>query len=99
MAAPPSDEPRVSLHIRHMTDGLFTSRVFGSGDTPMAKREILRIEGPLGSFFLRDDSDKPIIFLASGTGFAPIKAIIEHMIAQGVRSEEHTSELQSIMRI
>jgi len=44
----------------------------------------LRMEGPFGSFFLREDSDKPIVLLASGTGFAPIKAIIEHMQAQGI---------------
>lgn len=83
MAAPPSGEPRVSLHIRHMPGGVFTSHVFGSGETRMAKREILRIEGPFGSFFLREDSDKPIVFLASGTGFAPIKAMVENMIAEG----------------
>ena len=45
----------------------------------MVEKEILRIEGPFGSFFLREDSDKPIVLLASGTGFAPIKALIEHM--------------------
>ena len=43
-------------------------------------REILRFEGPLGTFFLREESDKPIIFVAGGTGFAPIKAIIEHVL-------------------
>ena len=40
---------------------------------------MLRMEGPFGAFFLREDSDKPMILLASGTGFAPIKALIEHM--------------------
>ena len=45
----------------------------------MKEKEILRIEGPYGSFFLREDSAKPMIFLASGTGFAPIKALLEHM--------------------
>jgi CDP-4-dehydro-6-deoxyglucose reductase len=50
----------------------------------MKEKEILRVEGPLGSFFLREDSDKPIVLLASGTGFAPIKAIIEHMRAKGI---------------
>ena len=45
----------------------------------MKEKEIQRIEGPYGSFYLREDSDKPIVLLASGTGFAPIKAIIEHM--------------------
>jgi CDP-4-dehydro-6-deoxyglucose reductase len=44
----------------------------------MKERDILRFEGPLGTFFLREDSDKPMVLLASGTGFAPIKAIIEH---------------------
>jgi CDP-4-dehydro-6-deoxyglucose reductase len=38
----------------------------------------LRFEGPLGTFFLREDSDKPIVLLASGTGFAPIKSIVQH---------------------
>jgi CDP-4-dehydro-6-deoxyglucose reductase len=43
-------------------------------------REILRMEGPLGAFYLREESDKPIVFVAGGTGFAPIKAIIEHAL-------------------
>jgi CDP-4-dehydro-6-deoxyglucose reductase len=46
----------------------------------MKERDILRFEGPLGTFFLREDSDKPIVLLASGTGFAPVKALVEHMI-------------------
>jgi len=72
--------PMVELHIRHMPGGKFTDHVFGA----MKEKEILRVEGPYGSFFLREDSDKPIILLASGTGFAPIKAILEHMQAQGI---------------
>ena len=67
--------PMVDLHIRHMPGGVFTDQVFGT----MKERDILRVEGPYGSFFLREDSDKPIILLASGTGFAPIKAVIEHL--------------------
>ncbi|MFM9991776.1 MAG: CDP-6-deoxy-delta-3,4-glucoseen reductase [Burkholderiaceae bacterium] len=67
--------PTIDLHIRHMLGGKFTDHVFGA----MKEKEILRIEGPQGSFFLREDSDKPMVFLASGTGFAPIKALIEHM--------------------
>jgi len=66
-----------------MPGGAFTDHVFGAGATQMKVREIQRVEGPFGSFFLREDSDKPIVFLASGTGFAPIKAIIERMIASG----------------
>ena len=72
--------PSVELHIRHLPGGRFTDHVFGA----MKEREILRVEGPFGSFFLREDSAKPIILLASGTGFAPIKAIIEHMEHKGI---------------
>jgi CDP-4-dehydro-6-deoxyglucose reductase len=67
--------PAIELHIRHMPGGTFTDHVFGV----MKEKDILRMEGPFGSFFLREDSDKPMILLASGTGFAPIKAIVEHM--------------------
>ena len=65
----------IELHIRHLPGGKFTDHVFGA----MKEKEILRIEGPYGSFFLREDSNKPVILLASGTGFAPIKALLEHM--------------------
>lgn len=65
----------IELHIRHLPGGKFTDHVFGT----MKEKEILRVEGPYGSFFLREESDKPLVFLASGTGFAPIKAVLEHM--------------------
>lgn len=80
MAAAPHVGNPLELHIRHMPGGYFTDHVFGAGATQMKEREILRIEGPFGSFFLREDSERPIVLLASGTGFAPIKAIVEHMI-------------------
>jgi len=70
----------LELHIRHLPGGKFTDHVFGA----MKEKEILRIEGPYGSFFLREDSDKPLILLASGTGFAPIKALLEHMKFKGI---------------
>lgn len=70
-----TETPGLELHIRHMAGGKFTEHVFGA----MKEKEILRIEGPYGSFFLREDSDKPMVLLASGTGFAPLKALIEHM--------------------
>ncbi len=85
MANPPHSAAALELHIRHLPGGLFTDHVFGVGATQMKEREILRIEGPLGSFFLREDSDLPIVMLASGTGFAPIKSIIEHMVHQGIK--------------
>jgi CDP-4-dehydro-6-deoxyglucose reductase len=49
------------------------------------ERDVMRFEGPLGSFYLREDSDKPIIFVASGTGFAPIKAMIEYAIRRDIK--------------
>jgi CDP-4-dehydro-6-deoxyglucose reductase len=73
MANSPHADELVELHVRHVAGGNFTDHVFGK----MKERDILRLEGPLGSFFLREDSAKPIVFVASGTGFAPIKSIIE----------------------
>ncbi|MFY8179845.1 MAG: CDP-6-deoxy-delta-3,4-glucoseen reductase [Limnohabitans sp.] len=72
--------PSIELHIRHMPGGKFTDHVFGT----MKEKEIQRIEGPQGSFFLREDNEKPLVFLASGTGFAPIKAMLEHMQHKGI---------------
>jgi CDP-4-dehydro-6-deoxyglucose reductase, E3 len=80
MANPPHDDEFVQLHVRHVPGGSFTDHVF----TAMKERDILRLEGPLGTFFLREESDKPIVFVASGTGFAPIKAIIEAAFNKGV---------------
>jgi CDP-4-dehydro-6-deoxyglucose reductase len=80
MANAPGVGVGVELHIRHMPGGKFTDHVFGA----MKEKEILRVEGPYGSFFLREDSDKPIVLLASGTGFAPIKAVIEQMQQKGI---------------
>jgi CDP-4-dehydro-6-deoxyglucose reductase len=76
IAVAPSYGGPLELHVRHLPGGVFTDHVFGT----MKEREILRFEGPLGTFFLREESDKPIILLASGTGFAPVKALVEHMI-------------------
>lgn len=73
--APHLDE-QITLHIRHMPGGVFTDAAF----TTLKERDILRFEAPLGTFFLREDSDKPMILLASGTGFAPIKALVEQTI-------------------
>jgi CDP-4-dehydro-6-deoxyglucose reductase, E3 len=74
-----SESKTLELHLRHMPGGKFTDHVFGE----MKEKEIQRIEGPFGSFYLREDSAKPMILLASGTGFAPIKAIIEQMQHSG----------------
>ncbi len=78
-ATPPTG-PAIELHIRYMPGGKFTEHVFNN----MKEKEILRIEGPYGSFYLREDSDKPMVLLASGTGFAPIKALIEYLQFKGI---------------
>ncbi len=77
--------PTIDLHIRHMPGGKFTDHVFGT----MKEKEIQRIEAPFGSFYLREDSDKPMVLLASGTGFAPIKALIEHMQYRHIKRLAH----------
>jgi CDP-4-dehydro-6-deoxyglucose reductase len=80
MGNAPHDDALLQLHVRHVPGGQFTDHVFGK----MKERDILRFEGPQGTFFLREDSAKPIVFVASGTGFAPIKSIIEHAIHKGI---------------
>ncbi|MBQ0943669.1 CDP-6-deoxy-delta-3,4-glucoseen reductase [Ideonella sp. 4Y16] len=72
--------PSIELHLRHLPGGLFTDQVFST----MKEKDIVRMEGPFGSFFLREDSASPIILLASGTGLAPIKALIERLQQQGI---------------
>ena len=85
IANAPEQEGALELHIRHLPGGLFTDFVFGAKDPALKEKDILRFEGPLGSFFLREDSKKPIIFVAAGTGFAPIKSIIEQMQAKKIQ--------------
>jgi CDP-4-dehydro-6-deoxyglucose reductase len=80
MANAPHADELLELHIRQVAGGSFTEHVFGK----MKERDILRLEGPLGSFFLREDSAKPIVLVASGTGFAPIKSIIESSVHRKV---------------
>jgi CDP-4-dehydro-6-deoxyglucose reductase len=76
LATAPHDDALLELHVRHVPGGHFTQQLFNE----YRGREILRFEGPLGTFFLREESDKPILFVAGGTGFAPIKGIIEHAL-------------------
>nr|MBL8409884.1 CDP-6-deoxy-delta-3,4-glucoseen reductase [Dechloromonas sp.] len=85
LANAPHDDAVLQLHIRHVPGGLFTEQVFGT----MKVRDILRFNGPHGSFYLREESTKPMILLAGGTGFAPIKAIVEHAIAENCQRPMH----------
>jgi CDP-4-dehydro-6-deoxyglucose reductase, E3 len=82
IASQPLDDV-LELHIRHMSGGLFTDSLFGASnsETKLKERDILRFEGPLGTFFVRNNQ-KPLLFLASGTGFAPIQSMINQLYAQ-----------------
>lgn len=81
IANAPHQAGLIELHIGRIEGGEFTGHVFGG----MKEKDILRIEAPLGDFTLRKDSPRPILFLAAGTGFAPIKGIIEDALMQGER--------------
>ena len=79
IANAPHDDKYIELHIRHIPGGEFTTEAF----THMKTRDMFRIEGPKGQFYLREDSSRPMIFMAGGTGFAPVKGIIEHTLHIG----------------
>lgn len=82
--SPLSDE-LLQLHIRHVPGGFFTGHVF----TKMQEKDLLRFQGPFGMFFLREESDHPAILVAGGTGFAPIKGILEYAFAKGIARPLH----------
>ena len=81
IASGPKADGSIELHVRHVAGGGFTSWVSGG----LAVGDRLAIEGPLGTFVPREDSERPMIFMAGGTGFAPVKAIVEHFLALGTR--------------
>ncbi|OIQ84118.1 CDP-6-deoxy-L-threo-D-glycero-4-hexulose-3-dehydrase reductase [mine drainage metagenome] len=83
LANAPFDDQTLELHLRLIPGGKFTEYVFNE----MPEKAILRFEGPFGTFTLREESDKPIIFVAGGTGFAPIKGIIEHALHHNCQRE------------
>ena len=85
LANAPHDDEFLQLHVRNILGGAFTQHIF----TQLKERDILRFKGPLGTFFLREDSSKPIVFVASGTGFAPVKSIIEHALHIGLKRPMH----------
>ncbi|HHI93067.1 MAG TPA: CDP-6-deoxy-delta-3,4-glucoseen reductase [Gammaproteobacteria bacterium] len=85
LANAPHDDALIELHIRHVDGGDFTGYVMDE----LHEKDILRIEGPHGSFFLREEAQRPLIFMAGGTGFAPIKGIIEHALAEGLSQPMH----------
>ncbi|HXX84908.1 MAG TPA: CDP-6-deoxy-delta-3,4-glucoseen reductase [Casimicrobiaceae bacterium] len=80
-ATAPHERGPLELQIRHIPGGKFTTHVF----TTMKVGDIVDFEGPLGSFFLREDSAKPMIFVAGATGFAPVKSMLEHAFHIGMK--------------
>lgn len=83
MASLPHADQLIDLHLRLVPNGMFTQHVFNE----MQEKAILRIEAPFGQFCVNESSDLPKIFVAGGTGFAPIKAMIESLLQQGLRQE------------
>jgi len=85
LANAPHDDETLEVHIRLVPGGQFTGHVFDG----MKEKDILRFEGPLGTFYLREESTKPMILLAGGTGFAPIKSLVEHIIHSKIERPVH----------
>lgn len=86
IASCPSLENEIELHIRHVEGGDFTGHVFDD----LKERDILRLEGPQGNFFVRNDRpERPMIMMGGGTGFAPLKSMIESLLEQGDRRTIH----------
>lgn len=85
IANAPHDDDLIELHIRHVPDGHFGDYVFEE----MKEKTLLKIEGPLGSYYLREDSDRPVILVGGGTGFAPLKGMLEHAFKVGIDKPIH----------
>lgn len=85
LANAPHDDELLELHVRRVEGGRFTRYVFEE----LAEGALLRFEGPLGTFFLREDSDRPILLVGGGTGFAPLKSIVEHALHTGLTRPIH----------
>ncbi|MGB5835036.1 MAG: CDP-6-deoxy-delta-3,4-glucoseen reductase [Thiohalocapsa sp.] len=81
MASAPHDDELIELHLRRVPGGEFTDFIFDE----VQEKAIMRIQAPLGTFVLREASERPIVFIGGGTGFAPIKGLIEHAFHLGVQ--------------
>ena len=87
IASPPHDSTLIELHVRRVSGGGFTERLFGGG-TPLRPGALLRIEGPIGQFTYRA-GETPVIMIAGGTGFAPLKSMLRHALEHGSRRRIH----------
>ncbi|HEU5398472.1 MAG TPA: CDP-6-deoxy-delta-3,4-glucoseen reductase [Gammaproteobacteria bacterium] len=83
LANPPHDDTLLELHVRNVPGGRFSKEVFQH----LHEGALLRIQGPLGTFFLREDSSRPLVMIAGGTGYAPIQAMLRHVFEHGHRRE------------
>lgn len=81
LANGPDGDGVLEIHVRLVPGGKFTTFVFET----LKEKDILRFEGPFGHFYLREDSVKPMVLLAGGTGFAPIKSLVERALHLGSR--------------
>ena len=75
LANPPHENQVLEFHVRYYDGGIFSEFAFNE----LKNNALLRIEGPLGQFTLHN-SERPIIMIAGGTGFAPIKSVVEHSL-------------------
>jgi CDP-4-dehydro-6-deoxyglucose reductase/3-phenylpropionate/trans-cinnamate dioxygenase ferredoxin reductase subunit len=85
MANPPRESDGAQLHIRHVPGGQFSENLLKG----VEKGGKLTVELPYGEFLLNEASTKPIVMLATGTGFAPIKSIVEDQIKRGNSRSMH----------
>ena len=90
IASPPHDSELIELHVRRVPGGGFTERLFGAGQdgAPLTAGSLLRIEGPIGQFIYRDGAG-PVLMVAGGTGFAPLKSMLRRLLESGVRRDVH----------
>ncbi|MBK1645784.1 CDP-6-deoxy-delta-3,4-glucoseen reductase [Thiocapsa imhoffii] len=80
IANAPHADAELELHVRQVPGGSFTTEIFEA----LPEKSILRFQGPLGTFVLREDTERPIIMMGGGTGFAPLKGMIEHALHRGL---------------
>lgn len=85
LANAPGDDEFLQFHVRLVEGGMYSTHVFEK----MQEKDLVRLKGPMGSFFLREDSERPIVFMATGTGFAPIKSMVEHAWRKGIKRPMH----------
>lgn len=85
IASPPHDSDLLELHVRRVSSGEFTQQIFSGA----AENTLLRIEGPLGQFWFREESPRPALLIGGGTGYAPLRAMLRHLLERGDRRSLH----------